>query len=76
MLSAVWYYHLKKIVYQHNAAKAIAPATVQLLQKAFLNSNDNLQLASAVLHCETAVVHSLMNTRPDQVRITIKFNIV
>lgn len=54
--------------HQHNAAKAIAPATVQLLQKAFLNSNDNLQLASAVLHCETTVVHTLMNMRPDQVR--------
>ncbi|XP_046650912.1 neurobeachin-like protein 1 isoform X2 [Daphnia pulicaria] len=56
---------------EHNAAKAIAPATVQLLQKAFLNSNDNLQLASAVLHCETAVVHTLMNTRPDQCQIEL-----
>jgi len=62
-------YLKQTIFYQHNAAKAIAPATVQLLQKAFLKSNDNLQLASAVLHCETAVVHTLMNTRPDQVRI-------
>ncbi|KAI9560727.1 putative neurobeachin-like protein 1-like isoform X3 [Daphnia sinensis] len=56
---------------QHNAAKAIAPATVQLLQKAFLNSNDNLQLASAVLHCETTVVHTLMNMRPDQCQIEV-----
>ena len=58
------------LIAQHNAAKAIAPASVQLLQKAFLNSNDNLQLATSVLNCETAVVHTLLNTRPDQVHVT------
>ena len=54
---------------QHNAAKAICPATVQLLQRVLLSSSDHPIVANIVLRCEIAMVHALLDTRPDQVQL-------
>ena len=52
---------------QHNAAKALCPATVQLLKKAFVNCHDELQVVATILQCKIVMVHTLLDTRPDQV---------
>ena len=56
---------------QLNATKAITPATVQVLQHAFIHSHENVQVARSILSCETAMIHALLDARRDQV---ISFN--
>ena len=67
--------NLLNLYNQHNAAKALCPATVQLLKKAFVNCHDEPQVVTTILQCKIVMVHTLLDTRPDQVSIIGKRNL-